>query len=400
MSTMQAVVYRGPEKMVVETVDRPRITAPTDAIVKITSAAICGSDLHMYEGRTTVKTGTIFGHEILGVIDQAGDAVQQLKTGDRVVLPFNIACGCCFNCSRGYTNACLTLNPEGVGAAYGYAGMGPYQGGQTQFVRVPYADFNCLKLPHAAGQKEEDDFLMLADIFPTAFHSTELARVQTGSSVAIYGAGPVGLLAALSAQLRGASEIYVIDRIPSRLAKAKQIGAIPIDFSQGDPVDQILDLRKSNKRMAQALRPGEEKMAGVSCGIDAVGYQARCESAPNTEKPTQVIEDLTRLVNPTGAIGLIGVYMKQDPGGIDIHAQKGEFILPLGPIWEKGITLGMGQAPVKKYNAQLRDLIISGRANPGLIVSHHLSLEEAPDAYKKFDQRADGWTKVILKPNG
>jgi glutathione-independent formaldehyde dehydrogenase len=395
---MKAVVYRGPEKMVVENVDRPRIMAPTDAIVKITSAAICGSDLHMYEGRTTVKTGTIFGHEILGVIDQAGDAVQQLKLGDRVVLPFNIACGSCFNCSRGYTSACLTLNPEGVGAAYGYAGMGPYQGGQTQYVRVPYADFNALKIPKNLTAQEEDDFLMLADIFPTAFHSTELAQVKTGSTVAIYGAGPVGLLAALSAQLKGASEIYVIDRIPSRLAKAKQIGAI--DFSQGDPVSQIMEHRKSNKKLAESLRPGEEKMAGVSCGIDAVGYQARCESAPNTEKATQVIEDLTSLVNPTGSIGLIGVYMKQDPGGADIHAQKGEYILPLGPIWEKGITIGMGQAPVKKYNAQLRDLIIAGKANPGLIVSHHLSLEEAPDAYKRFDQRADGWTKVILKPNG
>ena len=400
MQSMKAVVYRGPEKMVVETVEQPRLMAPTDAVVKITSTAICGSDLHMYEGRTTVKTGTIFGHEILGVIDQLGDAVQQLKVGDRVVLPFNIACGCCFNCSRGYTNACLTLNPEGVGAAYGYAGMGPYQGGQTQYVRVPYAEFNALKIPQAANQKEEDDFLMLADIFPTAYHATELAQVKTGMSVAIYGAGPIGLLAALSAQLKGASEIYVIDNIPSRLSKVKQIGAIPIDFGQGDPVDQILALRKSNKRMAEAMRPGEEKMAGVACGIDAVGYQARCESAPNLEKPMQVIEDLTRLVNPTGAIGLIGVYMKEDPGGADPHARKGEYILPLGPIWEKGITIGMGQAPVKKYNYLLRDLIIAGKANPGLIVSHHLSLEEAPDAYKKFDQRADGYTKVILKPNG
>ena len=397
---MKAVVYRGPMKMEVETVEQPRIMNPTDAIVKVTSAAICGSDLHMYEGRTTVETGKIFGHEILGVIEQAGDAVRQLRVGDRVVLPFNIACGCCFNCARGYTNACLTLNPEGAGAAYGYAGMGPYQGGQAQFVRVPYAEFNALKIPEAAGQKDEDDFLMLADIFPTAYHATELAQVKTGMSVAIYGAGPVGLLAALSAQLKGASEIYVIDRVPERLRKAKQIDAIPIDFTDGDPVGQIQELRKSNKRMLAAMRPGEEKMAGVACGIDAVGYQARDESHPDTEKPTQVIDDLTRLVNPTGSIGLIGVFMKQDPGGADPHAQKGEFNLPLGQIWEKGITLGMGQAPVKKYNYLLRDLIIAGKANPGLIVSHHLSLDAAPDAYKKFDERVDGYNKVVLKPNG
>jgi glutathione-independent formaldehyde dehydrogenase len=397
---LKALVYRGPEKMVVEEVEDPRLQAPTDAIVKVTSAAICGSDLHMYEGRTTVETGKIFGHEILGVIDQAGDAVTQLKVGDRVVLPFNISCGCCFNCSRGYTNACLTLNPEGVGAGYGYAGMGPFQGGQAQYVRVPYVEFNALKLPPALGsEQEEDDFLMLADILPTAYHATELAQVKTGMSVAIYGAGPVGLLAALSCQLKGAGEIYVVDDVPERLKLVEQIGAIPIDFRQGSPVEQIKERRKSNRRLQEAMRPGEEKMAGVSCGIDAVGYQCCSESQPHQEQATQIIDDLAQLVNPTGSVGIIGVFFPQDPGGVDPHAKKGEYYIPWGQLWEKGIKIGTGQCPVKKYNYLLRDLILAGKANPGLIVSHHLPLEAASEAYAKFDKRVDGYTKIVLQPN-
>ena len=395
---MKALVYRGPRKVEVEKVDRPRMELPTDALLKVTSAAICGSDLHMYEGRTTVETGKIFGHEIMGVLEEVGDAVTQLKVGDRVVLPFNIACGCCFTCSQGFTNACLTLNPENAGAAYGYAGMGPYQGGQAEYVRVPHAEVNCLKLPGKPGDALEDDFLMLADIFPTAYHAAKLAKVSTGKTVAIYGAGPVGLLAAMSAQILGASEIYVVDAIPERLALVEKLGVTPIDFRKGDPVEQIQDLRKSNRMIREAQRPGEEKLKGVMCGIDAVGYQSHDEKNPGKEKPTQVIDDLARLVNPTGHIGLIGVFMSQDPGGADPHAQKGEYVLPLGALWEKGITVGMGQCPVKKYNYQLRDLIMAGKAKPSMIVSHHLPIEEAPDAYDKFDKRVDGYTKVILKP--
>lgn len=395
---MKAVVYQGPYKVAVQEVEKPRIQEPTDALLKVTSAAICGSDLHMYDGRTTVETGCIFGHEIMGVIEEVGDAVQQIKPGDRVVLPFNISCGRCFNCSRGMTSACLTANPENAGAAYGYAGMGPYQGGQAEYVRVPYADFDCLKVPGKPGDEFEDDFVLLADIFPTAYHATELAQVGLGSSVAIYGAGPVGLLSALSCQLKGASEIYVVDDIPERLEKVKEIGAIPINFDEGDPVEQIEERRKSDKRHTETLRPGEEKMKGVMCGIDAVGYQAHDESNPKRERPTQVLEDLVRLVNPAGAIGVIGVHMPQDPGGVTPGAKKGEYVLPWGELWEKGLQIGTGQCPVKKYNVLLRDLILAGKANPALIVSHDLPIDAAPEAYQKFDKRTDGFTKVVLKP--
>jgi glutathione-independent formaldehyde dehydrogenase len=395
---MRAIVYKKPNKVSVENVPDPRVEAPTDAVVRITSAGICGSDLHMYEGRTPAAKEMRFGHENMGVVEEVGSAVSAIKEGDRVVMPFNIACGSCFNCARGYTNACLTVNPEGVSGGYGYAGMGPYPGGQAEYLRVPFADFNCLKLPGTPGDELEDDFLLLSDVFPTGYHAAVLAQVGPGDTVAVFGAGPVGLLAAYSSMLRGAAEVYVIDGVAERLAKVGQFGAIPIDYNRGEPCKQIQKLRRENPLVRGALRPGEEKMAGVMCGIDAVGYQARSFDDPKEEHPMQVIEELVHVVNPTGRLGIVGVYFPEDPGGVDKSAKKGQFQLPLGDIFEKGLSIGMGQTPVKQYNAYLRDLIIAGRAKPSFIVSHRLTLDEAPAAYEKFDQRIDGYTKVVLKP--
>ena len=395
---MKAIVYQGPRRVAVAEVADPQIDAPTDVIVRLTTTAICGSDLHMYEGRTEAKSGTILGHENLGVVEEVGAAVTSIKRGDRVVLPFNIGCGYCFNCARGYTNACLTANPDGVGAGYGYSGLGPFSGGQAEYLRVPYADFNCVKLPGQPGDEFEDDFVLLADIFPTGFHATELAKVQMGDSVAIFGAGPVGLLAALSATLHGASDIYVVDHVPERLALAQAFGAIPIDFSQGDPVAQITEARQRNGVLQGRLREGEQKMTGVMCGIDAVGYEALDTSDAKKQKPTQVLDDLTRLVNPTGTIGIIGVFFPKDPGGVNAAAKNGTYAVSLGTMWEKGLSIGMGQTPVKRYVEFLRDLIIAGKAKPSQIISKRLSLAEAPDAYQKFDERAEGYTKVVLKP--
>jgi len=395
---MKAVVYKGVKQVAVEDIEMARIEEKTDALLKITSAAICGSDLHMYDGRTPFEIGRSIGHEIMGVIESVGDSVTQIKAGDRVVLPFNIGCGDCFNCSRTYSNACLVGNPEGVGAGFGYAGLGPYQGGQAEFIRVPYADYNCLKVPGTPGDDFEDKFILLADIFPTAYHSTELAQVGLGSSVAIYGAGPVGMLAAYSSIIKGASEIYVVDSVPERLAKVKAIGATPINFKDGSPVEQIRDIRKNNKNLQASFRPGDEKMPGVMCGIDAVGFQCHDEGNPDIERPNQVIDDLINLVNPTGAIGVIGAFSPQDQGGVDEPAKHGVYHLPYGLLWEKGLHLGTGQAPVKRYNVLLRDLIIAGKVDPSFIISHDMPLEGAPDAYGHFDKREDGYTKVILKP--
>jgi len=382
---MKAVSYEGLRKMSVSSHPKPKIKSPTDALLRVTTSGICGSDLHMYDGRTPLDPGTVVGHEIMGVIEEVGEAVGSIQVGDRVVLPFNIACGFCFNCHRGHTEACLTMNPQQPHAAYGYAGMGPYQGGQAEFVLVPHADFNCLKLPGKPGDEWEDDFLLLADVFPTAFHATELACVSTGKTVAVFGAGPVGLLSAYCSVLKGASQVYVVDNIPERLEKAEELGATPVDFSQGDPVEQIFALRKKQKLIQQSLRPGEEKMKGVDCVIDAVGYQARSDSNPEKEKPTQVLENCIRLVNPTGSVGIIGVYIAPDPGAKDKHAKNGIYPFPIAEYFDKGITMGSGQAPVKKYNEYLRDLIVSGRAKPSRIVSHHIQIDDAPEAYDKFD---------------
>jgi glutathione-independent formaldehyde dehydrogenase len=394
---MKAVSYSGVREMSVSNHPKPSIKKPTDALLRVTTSGVCGSDLHMYDGRTPLKEGTIVGHEIMGVIEEVGEAVASIKEGDRVVLPFNIACGFCFNCHRGHTEACLTMNPEEPHAAYGYAGMGPYEGGQAEFVLVPYADFNCLKLPGTPGDELEDDFLLLSDVFPTAFHATELACVSTGKTVAVFGAGPVGLLSAYCSLLKGASEVYVVDRVPERLKKAEELGATPIDFTKGDAVEQIFKLRKKNKGIQQGLRPGEEKMEGVDCAIDAVGYQARNDENPEKENPTQVLENCVKVVNPTGSIGVIGVYIAPDPGAKSEHGKKGIYPFRIADFFDKGISMGSGQAPVKKYNEYLRDLIVNGKAKPSKIVSHHIDIDDAPDAYDKFDRRIEGYTKVLIR---
>jgi glutathione-independent formaldehyde dehydrogenase len=377
---MRAVVYQDPFEVTVETVPDPTIEKATDVIVQVTSSAICGSDLHMYEGRTAAEPGIVFGHENLGTVSEVGSAVTSVKKGDRVVMPFNVACGFCRNCLAGYTGFCLTVNPGFAGGAYGYVAMGPYRGGQAEYVRVPYADFNCLTLP--AGTEHETDFVMLADIFPTGYHGCELADVSPGDTVAVYGAGPVGLMAAYSALLRGASAVFVVDRIPERLRKANEIGAVPINFEEGDPAEQI-----------RQHTHGE----GTDKGIDAVGYQAHAGEGGG-EEPAIVLNALIDTVRPTGMLGIPGLYVPADPGAPSEQAKRGMLLVKIGKLFEKGLRMGVGQCNVKLYNRQLRDLIIAGRATPSFVVSHELPLDQAPGAYEKFDKRIEGYTKVVLHP--
>jgi glutathione-independent formaldehyde dehydrogenase len=395
---VRAVVLRGVREVSVEQVPEPAIEAPSDAIVRITSAAICGSDLHMYAGRTVATAGLVLGHEPLGVVEEVGPSVTGVRKGDRVLVPFNIACGVCFNCARGFTSACLAVNTDAAGGAYGYFGMGPYRGAQAEYLRVPFADRNCLKVPGEPFDAWEDDFVLLADVFPTGWYANELAGVGEGSTVAVFGAGPVGIMAAYSASLRGASEIYVVEGVDDRLAMAAAIGATPIDFRRGDPVEQIIAIRRRLSDGKLAL--GGEKMLGVMCGIEAVGYQAIDWADPAMpENPARVLEDLIRLVNPTGRIGSVGLYVPNDPGGINPHAKRGEFRLSFGKLWEKGLSLGTGQTPVARFAPALADLIVSGKAKPSFLVSHRLPLEAAPDAYAKFEQHVEGYTKVVLRPS-
>ena len=382
---MRAVVYKGPFEVAVENVPDPTIQHPNDVIVKITSSCICGSDLHMYEGRTAAEAGIVFGHENMGVIQEIGSAVKNLSIGERVVMPFNVACGFCKNCQRGFTGFCTTVNPGFAGGAYGYVAMGPWVGGQAEYLQVPFADFNCLTLP--AGTENEADYALLADIFPTGYHGAELADVSPGESVAVFGAGPVGLMAAYSSVIRGAAEVYAIDHVQERLDKAAEIGAIPINFDEGNPVDQIKDIRGD----------------GVDKGIDAVGYQAAAAGSSaaggeQEEVPNIVLNQIIDVVNPTGALGIPGLYVPTDPGGVDEGAKRGALSINFGRLFEKGLRLGTGQCNVKKYNAYLRDMITAGKASPSFVVSHEVSLDDAVDAYDKFDKRVDGYTKVILNP--
>jgi glutathione-independent formaldehyde dehydrogenase len=393
---MKAVVYEKPMDVQVQDVPRPKIEHPQDVILRITSSAICGSDLHMYDGHSAMESGRVLGHECMGVVVEVGSAVRETKVGDRVVVPFNIACGVCMNCVRGYTNACLTLNPQKAGAGYGYVGLGSYSGGQAEYVKVPYGDWACLKLPGTPGDEFENDFVLLADIFPTSYYSTDMAKVSVGKSVAIFGAGPVGLLAAYSCKLKGAADIYVVDKAPKRLKMAESIGAIPINFLDGDPVEQIMAYRKSNKLLNASLRPGEEKMLGVDCGIDAVGFQAYDRANPDQFKPNQVLMDLARIINPTGALGIIGVYLEQDPAGKTPDEKIGNLVMPIGQMWAKGITLATGQTPVKLYHMFLRDLIIAGKAKPSFIVTNNIAIDDAPSTYREFDKR-ESLVKAVIK---
>ena len=383
---MKALVYHGPLKVSIDNVPDAKIEKLTDVLVKITTTNICGSDLHMYDGRTDVPTGKILGHENMGVVIEVGKAVDRVKVGDKVVLPFNIGCGFCANCERGLTGYCLTMADKAVmpgmaGAAYGFAGMGPYAGGQAQLLRVPYGDFNCLVLPEDATEKEKD-YVMLSDIFPTGWHSTRLANLEPGQSIIIYGAGPVGLMAALSARIQGASQIFVVDGQPDRLALAKKIGATPIDNKDGNIGDQI-----------RALTGG----LGADCGSECIGFQ--CQNNKGKEVPNLVMNSLVDSVKATGSIGVVGVFIPQDPKADDALAKIGQIAFDLGKFWFKGQKIGTGQCNVKAYNRRLADLIHHGKANPSLIISHELTLDEAPDAYKHFNARDNGWTKVILHPN-
>ena len=384
---MKAVVYQGPGDVAVADVPDARIEDPNDILVRITTTNICGSDLHMYEGRTSFETGRTFGHENMGQVIEVGDAVRKVKVGEYVVLPFNVSCGFCKNCERGLTNYCLTMQPEPslAGAAFGFADMGPYQGGQAELLRVPFGDFMALRLGEDAAERQTD-YVMLADIFPTGYHATEMAGVKPGDQTVIMGGGPVGLMAAYSAILKGAGRVWVVDRHPDRLALADKIGAIPIDDSAQDPVQVIKDATLG---------------LGADNGCECVGYQAH--DPQGNEDASLTLNTLIDAVRFTGKIGCVGVFVPQDPGGREKQRvgeleAEGKLPLDFGMMWFKGQTIGTGQCPVKKYNRALRDLVAGGKARPSFIVSHELPLDRAPEAYRNFDSRENGWTKVVLHP--
>jgi glutathione-independent formaldehyde dehydrogenase len=271
--------------------------------------------------------------------------------------------------------------------------MGPYRGAQAELLRVPYADANCIPVPGEPGDELEDDLVLLADAFVTGWHATELAGVFAGCTVAVFGAGTIGLLSAYSALLKGAAEVYVVDQVPERLDKAGELGATPVDYRQADPVDQIRELRR-----ARGLPIGEEAMSGVHIGIDAVGFQARDRVAHDEENPRQVITDLARLINPTGKLSIVGVYAEKDLHPVPEGHSDGSLTVPWATLFSKGVSVGFGRTHDRRYTVLLRDLVLSGRARPSAVVTHHGSLEDAAQLYQAFNQRAGGVVKAVLRP--
>ncbi len=401
MSGNRAVAYKGKGKVEIIDIDYPTYELkdgpgvnpdnvgrklPHGAIVKTVATNICGSDQHMVRGRTIAPIDLVLGHEITGEVVETGPDVETLAKGDIISVPFNISCGRCRNCKERKTGVCLNVNPDGYGSAYGYVDMGGWVGGQAEYVMVPYADWNALKFPDPDQALEKIlDLTMLSDIFPTGFHGCVSANVGIGSTVYVAGAGPVGLAAATGALLLGAAVVIVGDMNADRLAQAKSFGCETVDLTQAGPAEQI------------------EQILGipmVDCGIDAVGFEAKGHGAEAAhEAPATVLNALMEITAAGGALGIPGLYVTGDPGGIDESAQKGSLSLSLGTGWAKSLSFITGQCPVMKYNRGLMMAILHDRVQIGKNVNAKaIGLDEAPQGYADFD--AGAATKYVLNPNG
>ncbi|WP_445182733.1 formaldehyde dehydrogenase, glutathione-independent [Pseudonocardia sp. Cha107L01] len=400
MGGNKIVVYKEPGVVVVEDHDVPKLEVPTDVakakgltqkavhgvILRNIATNICGSDQHMVRGRTTAPPGQTLGHEITGEIMEKGEDVQFLDVGDIVTVPFNIACGRCRNCRDGQTGICLNVNPARAGSAYGYVDMGGLEGGQAEYVMVPFADFNLLKFPDRDQALEKIlDLTMLSDIFPTGYHGAYTAGVTTGSTVYIAGAGPVGLAAAYSAQLLGAAVVIVGDRNAERLAQARSFGCETVDISQDATLeDQIAEILGTNE---------------VDCAVDAVGFEASGHGRDAAEAPATVLNSVMTLTRAGGRLGIPGLYVTGDPGAADDDAKQGTLKVRLGLGWAKSHTFSTGQCPVLKYNRGLMMSILHDKAHIAKAVNATvIPLDDAPRGYQEFDQGAA--RKYVLNPHG
>ncbi|MEO5834198.1 MAG: formaldehyde dehydrogenase, glutathione-independent [Nakamurella sp.] len=401
MSSNRAVTYQGPLKVEVDPIAYPEFELqdgpgvnpanvgrkiPHGAILKVVTTNICGSDQHMVRGRTTAPEGLVLGHEITGEVIEVGPGVEFVKVGDLCSVPFNISCGRCKNCKEGKTGICLNVNPDRPGSAYGYVDMGGWVGGQAEYVLVPYADWNLLVFPdYDQAMEKITDLTMLSDIFPTGFHGAYSAGVKTGSSVYVAGAGPVGIAAAVSAQLLGAGVVIVGDLNKERLAQARALGCETVDVSKGDPRDQI----------EQLLGTPE-----VDCGVDAVGFEAHGHGGDSgTEAPATVLNSLMNIVAAGGALGIPGLYVTGDPGAVDDAAKVGSLSIRLGLGWAKSHSFYTGQCPVMKYNYGLMKAILHDKVKIGDAVNATvISLEDAPKGYAEFDSGVA--RKYVIDPHG
>lgn len=391
MATNRGVVYLGPGKVEVQSIDYPKMQNPEGkpiehgVILRVATTNICGSDQHMVRGRTTAPKGLVLGHEITGEIVEKGKDVEFLDIGDLVSVPFNVACGRCRNCREQKTGICLNVNSDRAGGAYGYVDMGGWVGGQAQYVMVPFADFNLLKFPDKEQAMEKIlDLTMLSDILPTGFHGAVTAGVGVGSIVYVAGAGPVGLAAAASAQLLGAAVVMIGDLNQERLKHAKEVGFVPIDLTKSDKLEELIDA---------AIGKPE-----VDAAIDCVGFEARAAKSA-AEAPATVLNSLMAITRAGGALGIPGLYVTEDPGAKDESAQHGMLGIRFGLGWAKSLRFSTGQTPVLKYNRQLMQAILHDRLSIAKIVNAAvIGLDEAPQGYQAFD--AGAAKKYVLDPNG
>lgn len=393
MSSNRGVVYQGPGKVQVDSIDYPKMVDPSGrsiqhgVILKVVSTNICGSDQHMVRGRTTAPAGLVLGHEITGEVIEIGRDVETLQIGDLVSVPFNVACGRCPMCKEQSTGVCLNVNGSRAGGAYGYVDMGGWIGGQAEYVLVPYADFNLLKFPDRdQALSKIRDLTCLSDILPTGYHGAVTAGVKPGSTVYIAGAGPVGMAAAASARLLGAAVTIVGDMNAERLAHAKAMGFetvnLSLDASLGEQIEQIL---------------GKPE---IDCAVDCVGFEAHGHGHAHTqEAPATVLNSLMEITRPAGAIGIPGLYVTDDPGASDPAARRGSLSLRLGLGWAKSHSFHTGQTPVMKYNRNLMQAILWDRLPIAKIVNVSvISLDQAPEGYRAFDGGAP--RKFVIDPHG
>ena len=388
----RGVAYVGPGKVEVQSIDFPKLALGSrkcehGVILKVVSTNICGSDQHMVRGRTTAPTGLILGHEITGEVIEAGRDVEFIKVGDLVSVPFNVACGRCRNCKEGKTGICLNVNPARPGAAYGYVDMGGWIGGQASYVMCPYADFNLLKFPDKArAMAKIRDLTLLSDIFPTGYHGAVTAGVGPGSIVYVAGAGPVGLACAASCQLLGAAVVIVGDMIPERLAQARSFGCETVDLKKDVPIgDQIAAI---------------VGVPEVDAAVDCVGFEARGEGRDSgVERPATVLNSVMTITRAGGAIGIPGLYVTDDPGGVDQNAKVGNLGIRIGLGWAKSHAFTTGQCPVMRYHRQLMQAILYDKIQIAKAVNVTvISLDEAPQGYRDFDKGAA--RKYVIDPHG
>jgi threonine dehydrogenase-like Zn-dependent dehydrogenase len=388
---MRAVVWEGKHNVQVQNVPDPGIVNPRDAIVKVTLTAICGSDLHLYNGFIpTMEPGDVLGHEFMGEVVEVGPDVKNLSKGDWVVVPFAIACGRCFFCQRELWSLCDNTNPNAwiADTAYGYSGAGlfgyshmygGYAGGQAEYVRVPFADVGPVKIYEPLN---DEQVLFLSDIFPTGYMAAENCRIKAGDTIAVWGCGPVGLFAIKSALMLGAERVIAIDRVPDRLIKAQQCAAEPINYSEVSVLDALKEMTGGR---------------GPDACIDAVGMESHSATLIHmydrakqalmleTDHP-QPLREAILACRKGGTVSVPGVY--------------GGFLdkFPMGAAFAKGLTLKMGQTHVHKYMPPLLDKIRRGDIDPSFVISHRFALDDAPEAYRMFRNKEDECIKVVMKP--